>query len=243
MAVDDSNTKALLHFNGADASTTFTDESGKVWTAGGNAQLDTAQFKFGTASALFDGSGDTISVADSDDWSFGTGDFTVDFWIRFNTSPGDGVYMLVQEISGANTINFGLRNSGVFRPLYVVSGGVVIADYSLVWAPSTATWYHLAFVRNSTSFLFFIDGVSQTLTVNTAIASGSMPDLAAILSIGGVGGNTLFNGWIDEFRISKGIARWTANFTPPTGEYMSPENIIVPQGVTSIGRSYKVVGY
>ena len=77
-------TKSLLHFDGADASTTFTDESGKTFTARGNAQLDTAQQKFGTASGLFDGTGDYIDTPDHADWFLGTGDFTIDFWVRFS---------------------------------------------------------------------------------------------------------------------------------------------------------------
>ena len=79
MPVEDIYTKSLLHFNGADASTTFTDESGKAWTASGHAQIDTAQSVFGGASGLFDGTDDYIYAADSDDWNLGTLDFTVDF--------------------------------------------------------------------------------------------------------------------------------------------------------------------
>src|SRR3990167_8969973 len=80
----DSYTKLLLHGDGSDASTTITDEIGKTVTAVGNAQLDTAQKKFGTASILLDGTGDYATVPDSDDWNFGAGDFTIDFWVRFN---------------------------------------------------------------------------------------------------------------------------------------------------------------
>lgn len=94
MPVDDVYTVALLHMNGADASTTFTDESGKTWTANGNAQIDTAQSVFGGASGLFDGTGDFISSADSNDWQFDGGsnsnEWTADFRIRFNGDPGTG---------------------------------------------------------------------------------------------------------------------------------------------------------
>lgn len=88
MAVDDSYTKALLHFNGIDTSTTFRDESGKTWTGGGTAQLDTAQKKLGTASLLLDGNSDYISTPDHADFDVGSGDFTIDFWVRFNAIPG-----------------------------------------------------------------------------------------------------------------------------------------------------------
>ena len=85
MAVDDSYTKALLHMDGSDGSTTFTDESGTTWTANGNAQIDTAQSKFGGASGLFDGASDYLQTPYTADHNTGTGDFTIDQWIRFNS--------------------------------------------------------------------------------------------------------------------------------------------------------------
>src|SRR3990167_7740340 len=79
---DPDDTSLMLHMDGADASTTFTDETGKTVTANGNAQIDTAQSKFGGAAALFDGAGDYLTVSGSADWDLGTGDFTIDFWFR-----------------------------------------------------------------------------------------------------------------------------------------------------------------
>ena len=83
MAVDDAYTKSLLHMDGTDASTTFTDESGKTWTRGGDAQIDTASYKFGGASGLFDGTTDRLSVPDSSDFNL-AGGFTCDCWIRLS---------------------------------------------------------------------------------------------------------------------------------------------------------------
>jgi hypothetical protein len=89
---------------------------------------------------------------------------------------------------------------------------------------SKDTWYHIAIVRYGTGInnvYAFVNGVSQTLTWhNSLAAAASMPDVGAVLTIGGsaYGGDSL-NGWIDEVRISKGIARWTANFTAPTSAY------------------------
>ncbi|MFB3885601.1 MAG: chitobiase/beta-hexosaminidase C-terminal domain-containing protein [Thermodesulfobacteriota bacterium] len=91
LAIADSYTKSLLHMNGADGSTTFTDDApggSHTWTAYGDAQIDTSQSKFSGASGLFDGSGDYLSSPDSDDWYWGTGDFTIDFWVRFAALPG-----------------------------------------------------------------------------------------------------------------------------------------------------------
>src|SRR3989338_1134677 len=87
----DSYTKLVLHSNGTDGSTRFTDSAtNKTTTAYGNAQIDTAQSKFCGASGLFDGTGDYLTLADSDDWSFGTGNWTIDCWSRFNKLFGQG---------------------------------------------------------------------------------------------------------------------------------------------------------
>src|SRR3990172_8980810 len=90
MARDDSFTVSLLHGDGVDGSTTFTDEDGRIWTPSGNAQIDTAQKKFGTGSMLFDGTGDYISTPDSIDFFFGTENFTVDLQYLKNSLPGVG---------------------------------------------------------------------------------------------------------------------------------------------------------
>ena len=83
-------TVLLLHCDGTDGATTFTDSSdtSHTVTANGNAQIDTDQSKFGGASGLFDGTGDYLSIPDSADWDFGTGDWTIDFLIRFNAITG-----------------------------------------------------------------------------------------------------------------------------------------------------------
>jgi hypothetical protein len=85
-AVDDSYTIALLHMDGSNTSTTFTDESGKTWGATGNAQISTAQSEFGGSSAIFDGTGDYINTTNSSDFNFASGDFTIDFWFRSSST-------------------------------------------------------------------------------------------------------------------------------------------------------------
>jgi hypothetical protein len=224
MAVDDSYTKALLHMDGSDASTTITDESGKTWTAAGNAQLDTAQKEFGTASLLLDGTTDKITTSDSDDFNFGTGDFTIDFWFRpgatvvqYDTFLGQFVDAnnLWKLDTATNVSTYGLRFT-------CTSGGSVVCDYvSGDLTYTVGTWYHIAVVRNGTSLLIFKDGTSVSLTVNNAISTDAMPNLAADLTVGldAINAGRDINGHIDELRISKGIARWTSNFTPPTSAY------------------------
>ena len=237
MTIDDSYTKALLHFNCADGSTTFTDESGKTWTAYGNAQIDTAQSVFGGASGLFDGNGDYISTPYVADWTFGTGDFTVDFRVRWNALPTSGNFQTLwcmykwdgtyHNLNGIDLYN----NSGTYQIRFVTVEGIggetinITKNITL----SVNTWYHIALVRNGTTFEFFQNGTSIGTGTDDSTLFDTNFTAVYIGYFGGGGGITrYFNGWMDEFRASKGIARWTANFTPPTSEYkyISPSKTV-----------------
>lgn len=231
MAVDDIYTVSLLHMDGADASTTFTDESGKTWTAAGDAQIDTGQSVFGGASGLFDGTGDFITTPDHADWQLDSGSdanlWTVDFRVRFAVDPGTAlVGFLHQRNDNSNFWTIGLNNNTL--RFQVVSGGanIVLIDQG-TWNPASGTWYHVAIVKNGTSgYLHFIDGTQLgTTTTDTS----TMPDFTGVLQVGrsldAAGAIKALNGWIDELRISKGVARWVANFTPPTAAYTPTQNL------------------
>lgn len=221
MPVDDSYTKVLLHMDGSDGSTTFTDESGKTWTANGNAQIDTAQSKFGGASGLFDGTGDWIDTPDHSDWTLGSGDFTFDLWIRRNANGLKRLFGQSDSAATTSSISFGAAldsnnkvNFGFYSgstPYIAISAGTITAD---------SIWHHLAFVRNGNTITIYIDGTADGTVSVTGV---SVNDSANKVSIGRLGeyASDNWDGWLDEFRFSKGIARWTANFTPPTSAYAS----------------------
>jgi hypothetical protein len=234
----DSYTKSLLHMNGTDGSTTFTDNAtGELhtWTAYGGAQIDTARSRFGGASGLFTSSG-YISTPDSADWYFGTGDFTIDFWVRLSSLPGGGDFapMWSQYINDNNFINlaygwspaswyFSYRLNGVYQI------NMVIAD-----TLSINTWYHIAIVRTGNIFKLFKNG---TQVGSNYSSSNALGDLASGVQIGRFRPTSpqyYLNGWLDEFRVSKGIARWTSNFTPPGQEYGSPPDTTPPTGTIII---------
>ncbi|MFH1202244.1 MAG: RHS repeat-associated core domain-containing protein [Candidatus Omnitrophota bacterium] len=212
---DTNGLKLYLNCNGSDGSRNFIDATGKNVSVYGNAQIDTDQYQFGGASGLFDGNGDYLSLADSDDWSFGSEDFTIDFWVRFNALPssGDGATILSQRESTirwyvtlwnrSGTYEWHFQTSDVSNSIVVVKATTVAID----------TWYHIAVVRDGNNFMIFQDGVQ----VGTTVASAdSVPDVAGPLDIGTFNRiDANLNGWLDELRISKGIARWTSNFTPP----------------------------
>lgn len=223
--VDDVYTKALLHFNGADASTTITDESGKAWTARGSAQLDTAQKKFGASSLLCDGVDSYVDTPDHDDFDFGSGNFSVDFWVRFNAK--DKFQGFYEQFTDANNYYAFYMNSLNAIRFYAISGGVTKANYGYSWTFNLNQWYHIALVRSTTTLYLFIGGINTAWTdTTTAISTNTLPNSTGNFRFGYHsfdGGTTklLLDGWGDELRISKGIARWTSDFTPPIIEYVS----------------------
>lgn len=215
----DANTLLLVHCDGTDGQTTFTDSSSFARTVNdtGAAQVDTAQSKFGGSASLFDGSGDSLTVPDSNDWTF-SGDFTIDFWARhsgaftnFTALCGHGTnstnaYGLT--VSNLGAIDFIVESGGTHIITFASASGVILAD----------TWHHIALVRSGNVFTIYVDGVSvATTTTATAI-----PNYTSTFKIGGsdrVTSTQWWLGWIDEFRVSN-VARWTANFTPPTAAYV-----------------------
>lgn len=229
----DSATALLMHADGGDATTLFFDTGyvPKTMTAAGNAQVDTAQFKFGGASALFDGTGDYISVADSADWDFGTADFTIDFWARFNTVTGR---QFLIDLS-TNLVRLEKTNANTME-IYV--GGASVATPA--WTPSANTWYHVALARDGSNLRLFIDGTQIGTTITNSTNITGVTEVIIGAHTGSLGSLNM-NGWIDEVRISKGIARWTANFTPPTepygGDDITLSNTVTVSGNVSVVNS------
>lgn len=221
MAGNDDNTLLLLHCNGTDAATSFSDESSggatHSMTANGDAQVDTAQKKFGTASALFDGTGDYITTPDHANWTFGSGDFTIDFWLRRGAT---GAYMgIVNSGTSGGTnkwILVGFSDGDIVRFIMRMD------DNSQVTASSSGTitdtnWHHIAAVRDGNTMRLFIDGTAD----GTADVTGdTLNDSSEVLTIGRTGSynGEYFTGHLDEIRISN-VARWTTNFDVPTEEY------------------------
>ena len=215
----------LLHADGTDGSTTFTDSTGThTVTAVGDAQIDTAQSKFGGASALFDGTGDYLSVPDSTDWSFGSGDFTLDAWIRVPNVTG-GKTIIAQWTPVQRSWAFQVSDDELrfYHSTDGTSSGTAVASTS---SPiSINTWHHVAATRSGDTLRLFVDGV----VVGTQDLTGiTFYDSTASLEVGSyaTGVTDPFNGHIDEVRLSKGTAAWTTGFTPPTSAYsLDPQNM------------------
>jgi hypothetical protein len=209
---DFANVSLLLHGDGTNGSTTIVDSSSssKTVTAVGDAQISTAQSKFGGSSIYFDGSGDYLTIPPSANMSLGTADFTIELWARFNTAVTNGLFQL----------NSGYLNSQVRGPAV----GIADTGYWGIYhgtsflqssqTPALNAWQHVAYVRSSGSTKLYVDGVQILSTVDTTNYADQY------FTIGGWYSTLyLLNGYIDDLRITKGVARYTANFTPPTAPF------------------------
>ena len=189
-----------LRMNGSNGSTTFTDERGKVWTPAGNAQISTSVFRFDGASALFDGTGDWIDGPSSSDFTFGTGDFTLECWARFTSSA-----------TNRGIISFGSNWTiylGSSMTFYVFNGTSNILNGG-TWTLNT--WDHIAVSRAAGTIRLFRNGTLLDAQPNTEDLTSSNMRIGA-----GADGNSNMLGNIDEVRLTKGIGRYTAAFTPLT---------------------------
>jgi len=230
---NDGFTKILLHMDGADTSAGFIDSntggSAHTWTAVGNAQIDTAQSKFGGASGLFDGTADCITTPAHADFALGSTDFTIDCW--FNCTAASGIFsQIAGQIDAAGTNasqSFKMeRSSGDKMVCAVAQGGseFAIAGTTTITNVTNTGWHHLAFVRTGNVLKMFVDGIQEGGDLGFTGAVNNSGNLFGVGRRGEQLGFTWF-GWIDEFRLSVGIARWIVNFTPP----------ISPYGVTPYG--------
>lgn len=224
--VDDSNTLLLMHLDGANNSTTFTDDNSsgrtaRTITAGDNAKISTQQSKFGGASAVFDGSNDHLSsnmVTGADL----QGNITIEMWARFNTLPssGEGGYMMLYT-SGSKYIMVQNVNGASNNPKLQFAFGSGYAGPTLTSASiTTNTWYHIAAVRNNGTWKGYWNGVDMGAVVNdSGWSDSSNQSIEPFGSSIGWGKFTdsrgSWNGYMDEIRVSK-VARYTSNFTPGT---------------------------
>lgn len=198
---------SLLHFDGTDGSTTFTDEYGVVWSAQGDAQLDTADKKFGGSSLLLDGANDRINTSVTDLLDI-TQDFTVECFIKLN---GSGRNAIVTSYSNQNA--GWLFDTGASTELRLI---LATGSYEFVAGSTSITtgaWHHVACSKKGSTLRVFLNGTldgTQTIT-----GSASNPGLVTTIGRDNLDTGRDFDGWIDEFRITEGLARYTTSFTPP----------------------------
>lgn len=217
----DASTALSIHFEGADASTTFTDssDSGHTPTANGDAQIDTDYKKFGSGSGLFDGTGDYVTYPDHANWFMGTDPFSVDFWANpsgFGLTDG-----FFGQYVDATHYAYLYYSDSTERFLFGINdGGTTVTVTSDIVSFALGTWYHIAVIRgwggNANDWAICLNGTA----IGTATDADPWPDFATTFNVG-LSSTNYFNGHIDEFRVSKGVARWQSDFSDnlPVGPY------------------------
>jgi hypothetical protein len=191
----------------------------KTITVAGNAKVSTAHSEFGGASALFDGTGDHLTFDNaSSDFTFGTNNFTVEFWLRIN-STATSVIIWDQRSTSNQASPCVYFNSDGARIMLLVSNSNVISSSAI----SANTWYHFAYSRSGSSHRMFLNGTQAGSTwTNTVSYVSTNPRLGATSFDGAFG----YNGYIDEIRVSN-TARYTSNFTEPSSAFVNDANTLL----------------
>ncbi len=192
-------------------------------TVTGNTHTDTTIKKVGTASAQFDGSGDSLDITDRvSDFQFGTFDFCIEFWMYMTSLTGTRRVFATNSRGSPYDVSGWLCTVNASGQLEVAAGSFAAQSWLFSLSSATSTiatgaWYHIALVKNGTAFNGYVNGVSK---ISTTIS-----DSNALLIDPGTDGlflgrwpvtGTDFEGYLDEIRVSKGAARYTGDFTAPT---------------------------
>lgn len=202
------NVVLLVHGLGADESTAIVDSSGygRTLTLNGNTRISTVESIFDGSSIAMDGAGDNITFADVAEMDLGTGDFTVEAWVNFNNTTDMGLLG-----GGPGSYDFAFVSSTMR-----LGRSYTAWDQSATFSRSTDVWYHVAWSRVGTTLGMFVNG--------TQISSETNGNAYNVATTGLIGQSTtpsdrLFNGYIDELRVTKGVGRYTITFTPPAGRF------------------------
>jgi len=211
------NTSLLLNFTNAGI---YDATSKNDLETVGNAQISTAQSKWGGSSMYFDGNEDGLIFKTTETLLFNTGDFTIECWVNFS-SVGQSQLIVgdTDFLTGNGTWGL-LFNSPLSKLRLVAVNAVLIIDAS--WSPSTSTWYHIAVARNGSSVRAFINGTQLGSTV-TSSANIDNTYGSGRTYVGRQSNDATAFGWmygyLQDLRITKGYARYTANFTAPTAAF------------------------
>lgn len=217
-----SSVTLLLYGNGASGSKAIIDSSSipKTITAFGDAQISSAQSKFGATSLALDGSGDYLTIPyTTANFRWWDTAFTVESWIyvnNFTSAESNQKPNLIGNMAPGNLTNYWSFGTDSLKRVhfYYYTGSINVFVTSASNLLSLSTWHHIAMTHLSGTIRLFLDGVLvQTATVATAV------DGAAVQLALGVSNSVSFNGYISNLRITKGVARYTSAFTPPISPF------------------------
>jgi Concanavalin A-like lectin/glucanases superfamily/Fibronectin type III domain len=213
----------LLHADGTNGSTSIVDNSGtpKTVTAVGNSVISATQSKFGGSSLYFDGSGDYVTTAENAVFNLATNN-TFEAWVypisigaaqgvlsyTTNTHPTVGTDVsYIWFIQSDGTLRFAVNDSGGSTQNTITTTAI-----------QAGVWTHIAVVKNGTTVTQYINGVSSSTATITGMGNTTGPGWG--FRVGSYYTDALsFNGYIDEVRVTSGVARYTSNFTVPTAPF------------------------
>jgi hypothetical protein len=212
------NVSLLLHMDGSNGSTTFVDNSINTLavTANGNAQVSTGQTKFGSGSLLLDGTNDFLTITSNVLFDL-SGDFTIELFARFSSLAtaqtvisrwGSSQRCWLFTVDSSTSLTFATGNTGSIDQVITRTSPVTL---------NANTWYHFAATRSGSTVRIFVDG-SQAGANGTA--TGNCTGTQSVkIGVNGDGDVNDTNGYVDDVRITKGVARYTTNFTPPSAAF------------------------
>ena len=179
----------------------------------GNAQISTSVVKFGTGSMSFNGTNSYLTSPYGPTLNFGTGNFTIEGWVYLN-SLSASYYVVAGTWTTGTTDEWLIQISNGNTIRFLTTAGTSFYSATI----TTSTWYHIAAVRNGSTITLYVNGTS----VGSYTNSNSIGSVSKTLYIGVQQSPIWYwNGYIDEFRITNGYARYTANFTPPTAAFFN----------------------
>jgi hypothetical protein len=219
------NNVLLMHFDGANNSTTFTDVKGHTFTRVGSTVISTSQSKFGGSSGYFNGTDAALTTPFTQDFHLnGTTSWTIEGWFRLNGLKsqntalsigtfGSSAYIQLQVGNTAGEIVFAEGTGWGWQAVATTSGANL--------APGS--WYHIAIVRNGSNLSIYRNGVAVYNSSSFAFSANST---ATTVYVGSYFNQdpSWFNGYVDDLRITKGVARYTSNFTVPDAAFSDLKN-------------------
>jgi hypothetical protein len=220
------NISLLMHCDGTNNGTTFVDSSiyNNTIVNAGSVITSTASSKFGTSSFYTSGAtGNNYLSVTSSALVIDTNDFTIEFWMNpsvlNNQQRCFGNCAIVTYVSGAWGMGFDSGDSNKFRAIIYNVGSLVCTT-----AQTVGTWYHIALVRCGTLWSLYQNGILQSSITTASTVSFDNGGAARPFYIGWSGYSTTsgveyFNGYLDEIRVTNGIAQYKSNFTVPSSAY------------------------
>lgn len=212
--------KLSLHFNGVDNSTSIVDDASipKTVTLNGAAKIRTSADgvspKFGSGKLYFNGTNSYAQVTAHSDFTIGTSDFTVEFWVY---TPVSGAYTLFDMRP--------LTLNGAYLVLKLSATGVITLNVSSTDRITTSagvvtanTWTHISLNRTGGTTTLYVDGVSEG-TWSDATTYLVNNDYGMRIGLNSTGSSEYYSGYMDEFQFTNGYCRRTAAFSVPTAEY------------------------